>query len=163
MTPSGAGITVLVPAAARADAAALTQPGELAIYDWEDSVIGPDGKTAPTDPAVTGGDDAGHDAATTRADAETRVAGRSNARVVRALDAEDRWFALAGAPAITNAQLAGARAAVDPVMREPIVALDFTPEGQNAFRELTRTLAQRGANNARPGPISSPASSTSRS
>jgi preprotein translocase subunit SecD len=150
VTPSRAGITVVVPAAARADAAALTQPGELAIYDWEDSVVGPDGATAPTDPAVTGGDDAGHAGSTTRADAEARVAGRANARVVRAFGAENRWFALAGAPAITNAQLARARSAVDPVAREPTVALDFTPEGQNAFRELTRAVAERGADNARP-------------
>ena len=114
-------------------------------------MVGPDGATAPTDPAVTGGDDAGHSASTTRADAEARVAGRSNARVVRAFGGEDRWFALAGAPAITNAQVARARAAVDPFAREPIVALDFTPEGQNAFRELTRAVARRGADNAGPG------------
>jgi SecD/SecF fusion protein len=113
-------------------------------------VVGPDGATAPTDPAVTGGDDAGHAAATTRAEAQARVAGRSDARVVRAPGAEDGWFALAGAPAITNAQVARARATDDRVAREPAVALDFTPEGQNAFHALTRAVAGRGADNARP-------------
>jgi preprotein translocase subunit SecD len=151
VTPDGAGITIAVPAGARADVAALTQPGELAIYDWEDSVVGSDRATAPTDPAVTGGADAGHAAATTKAEAQARVEGRPKARVVRAVGAEKGWFALAGAPAITNLQLAGAHAAVDPVTREPIVVLDFTPDGQNAFLELTRALAQRGADNARPG------------
>jgi len=31
----------------------------LAFYDWEKSVLGPDGKPAPTDPSVTGGQSAG--------------------------------------------------------------------------------------------------------
>ena len=33
---------------------------QLAFYDWEVNVIGPDGKTAPSEPSVTGGPDGGN-------------------------------------------------------------------------------------------------------
>jgi SecD/SecF fusion protein len=39
--------------------AALAVPGRLAIYDWEASVLGPDGRPAPGDEDVTGGPAAG--------------------------------------------------------------------------------------------------------
>jgi SecD/SecF fusion protein len=44
---------------------AVSQVGtvaQLAFYDWEPGVIGPDGKPAPTDPNVTGGREAGQGA-----------------------------------------------------------------------------------------------------
>jgi preprotein translocase subunit SecD len=142
-------VTITVPRADRAAVGPLLQTGRLAIYDWEDSVIGPDGSTAPDDPEVTGGVDAGHGAAVSEAEAQALVSGRAHAVAVRLADAPGSWFALAGTPAIINAQVSEAREEVDPIVKEPIVALSLTADGQTAFRELTRTLGQRGADNAR--------------
>ena len=146
VTASAGRLTVLVPRESRGVVGALVAPGRFAIYDWEASVLGPDGSPAPTDPDVTGGQDAGHGAALTEAEAKSRAADAGDAVAVHA---GERWFALAGPAAITNAQLANARAATDPTMNEPIVALDFTAQGANAFTQLTRALAVRGADNAR--------------
>jgi len=54
-------ISVALPAV-RNLAQAIDQVGtvaQLAFYDWEPNVIGPDGRPAPSDPAVTGGPSAG--------------------------------------------------------------------------------------------------------
>jgi preprotein translocase subunit SecD len=135
-------LTITAPDAARADVAALTAPGRLAIYDWERSVLGPDGRPAPTDPAVTGGPDAGHAAALTEVQAQSRADKSPGARAVQA----DRgWFALGGDPALTEADVASARAETDPATGDPIVALELTPPGRQAFTALTRVIAQRGA------------------
>ncbi len=141
VTASAGRLTVVVPRESRGVVGALVAPGRFAIYDWEASVLGPDGSPAPTDPDVTGGQDAGHGAALTEAEAKSRAADAGDAVAVHA---GERWFALAGPAAITNAQLANARAATDPTMNEPIVALDFTAQGANAF---TRT--DPGARRAR--------------
>jgi len=58
----------------QARAAAVT--GQLAFYDWEPLVIGPDGQPAPTDPRVTGGAGAGQAAALTLYDAIQRAKDR---------------------------------------------------------------------------------------
>ena len=52
---AGGSLTITVPAAARADVAALVRSGRLAIYDWERSVLGPRSTPAPRDESVTGG------------------------------------------------------------------------------------------------------------
>jgi preprotein translocase subunit SecD len=142
---AGARLTIAAPAADRAAVAALTQPGRVAFYDWEGSVLGPDGKPAPRDPSVTGGVDAGRGAAVSRSEAESR-----GGRVVRAEDGSG-WFALGGEPALTDADIARAIPSTDPAIEEPIVALEFTATGQSAFTELTRELAHRGARLAAPG------------
>ena len=145
-------LTITAPDTARADVTALTAPGRLAIYDWERSVLGPDGRPAPTDPAVTGGPGAGQAAALTEAEARSRADKRPGAR---ALQADRGWFALGGDAALTNADVASARADEDPAGGGPAVALDLTPAGQQAFTTLTRELAQRGADQAvigRPAP-----------
>jgi len=150
---SAAGITAVVtagdhslaitaPESARADVTALTAPGRFAIYDWERSVLGPDGRPAPTDPAVTGGPNAGQEPALTEGEAHSRA---SETRGARALQAERGWVALAGRPAVTNTDLASARAGEDPAGGGPNVTLELTPPGQQAFTTLTRALAQRGA------------------
>lgn len=54
----------------------VARPGRLAIYDWEVSVIGPDGKPAPDDPAVTGGPSAGDVGAPALYDAILRASRR---------------------------------------------------------------------------------------
>ena len=48
----------------------------LAFYDWEPNVIGPQGRPAPGDPAVTGGADAGRAGALSLYDAVLRAARR---------------------------------------------------------------------------------------
>ena len=50
VTAAAGTLTITAPGAA---ATALTAPGRFAIYDWERSVLGPDGRPAPTD---AGGD-----------------------------------------------------------------------------------------------------------
>ena len=145
-------LTITAPDTARAAVTALTAPGRFAIYDWERSVLGPDGRPAPTDPAVTGGPGAGHAAALTEAEARSRAAKSPGAR---ALQADGGWFALGGDAALTNADVASARAGEDPAGGGPTVALDLTPPGQQAFTTLTRELAHRGADQAagrRPAP-----------
>jgi SecD/SecF fusion protein len=68
----------------------------LAFYDWELKVIGPDGRPAPGDPAVTGGPDAGSAGALSRYDAVLRAAARpgraepDNARTTTLYYAVDR-------------------------------------------------------------------------
>jgi SecD/SecF fusion protein len=132
-------------------AAALAIPGELGIYDWEMSVLGPDGRPAPRDDDVTGGQGAGQRAAVSRPEAVQRAAKAKGARVVQAEGATGGWYALGGTAAIANAEIARARAATDPMTGEAVVAFGFTAEGRSAFSELTRTIAERGAAAARPG------------
>ena len=150
---SSAGTLALtVPEAARADVAALVNSGRFAIYDWERSVLGPGSTPAPRNAAVTGGEDAGRSAATTKSVAEARAARAPGGSAVRALPAApDGWFALGGPPALTNADIQRARPDVDPAMQEPIVVLELTAGGEKAFAALTRELARRGSDNAVPG------------
>jgi preprotein translocase subunit SecD len=139
-------LVIDAPDDARAAVATLTQPGELAIYDWETSVLGPDGRPAPRDAEVTGGDNAGAGAGTTRSQAELRVAAAGGGRVVRTLaGTPERWYALGGEPAMTNADIASAEPIIDRFIDEPAVALDFTDGGGDEFIELTRAVARRGA------------------
>jgi preprotein translocase subunit SecD len=143
---SGGRLTITAPESARAEVAALTQRGIFSIYDWETSVLGPRGKPAPSDPAVTGGEDAGRGAAVSRAEAEVRGVRAGFARIARADDgAPNRWFALGGDPWMTAACIGGAHPATDQTSGEPIVAIDLTAEGRQVFADLTRQVAQRGA------------------
>ena len=149
---AGGSLTITVPAAARADVAALVRSGRFAVYDWERSVLGPRGTPAPDDADVTGNPDAGRSATTTKSVAEGRAARAEGGRAVRALSvAPGGWFALGGSPALTNADIRRVRADVDPATKEPIVALDLTAAGGKAFAALTRDVARRGSANAVPG------------
>lgn len=58
------------------DAAAVTRPGALAVYDWEPNVLAADGRPASDDVAVTGGPDAGRRGAIPLYDAILRAKGR---------------------------------------------------------------------------------------
>src|SRR4051794_11949075 len=141
-------LAITAPAGARAEVTALTAPGRFAIYDWERSVLGPDGRPAPTDTAVTGGPNAAQQPALTEDAARARAGENPGGRV---LQGARGWFALAGDPGVTNADLASARAGEDPAGGGPIVMLDLTPPGQRAFAALTRELARRGADHAGQG------------
>lgn len=138
---ASAGLTIDAPAEARDDVVALTQRGVFAIYDWERSVLGPGGQPAPADENVTGGADAARLAATTEGEAEARAATASG-RAVRGLG--DGWFALGGAPALTNAGVENAEEAIDVMTKEPVVAIEFTAGGRTAFTTLTRDITHRG-------------------
>jgi SecD/SecF fusion protein len=120
----------------------LTATGRFGIYDWERSVLGANGRPSPADPAVTGGPGAGQVAALTETEARSRADLRPGAR---ALEADGGWFTLGGDPALTNTDVASARADKDPTTGAPVVAADLTPAGQRAFTTLTRELAERGA------------------
>jgi hypothetical protein len=153
----GGTLTVTAPDGARAAVTALLQPGRLAIYDWEERVLGPEGRPAPRDLAVTGGGDAGRAAAVTETEAHKRAAGVPDIRVVRGLLGKG-WFALSGEPALTNDDVATALA---PQEGDPafgtywapggtlagtgagVVAIKLTESGRRAFTALTRELAQR--------------------
>ena len=110
-------------------------------------MLGPDGRPSPTDPAVTGGPGAGQAAALTETEARSRADQRPGAR---ALQAEGGWFTLGGDAALTNTDVASARAGKD-ATGDPIVELHLTPAGQRTFTTLTRELAQRGADQAHGG------------
>jgi preprotein translocase subunit SecD len=140
-------LAIDAPPESRAAVAALARPGEFAIYDWETSVLGPDGRPAPRDAGVTGGVEAGTGAATSRSEAERRAAAaEGGARLVRALgDSADRWYALGGQPALTSADVASAESVIDPQFDQPAIAIEFDERGQDAFSELTREIARRGA------------------
>lgn len=140
---TGDDVTVAAPPGLRATVDQLIVPGRFALYDWENSVAGPHGP-APGDPAVTGGENAGR-AATLSLPAAARRAAAQSGIVVRAEGASDRGFVLLDRPALTNADLAGARADRDPQAGQPVVGLRFTAGGAAAFRQVTRTVAQRGA------------------
>ena len=148
VTAGDSTLTITAPDSARAAVTALTAPGRFAIYDWERSVLGPDGRPAPTDPAVTGGRDTSHAAALTEAEARSRAAKSPGAR---ALEGDRGWFALGGDAALTNADVVSPRAGEDSLGGGPVVAFDLTPPGQQAFATLTRELAHRGADQAGTG------------
>jgi hypothetical protein len=97
----------------------------LAFYDWESNVIGPGGRPAPGDPAVTGGVDAGRAGSLPLYDAVLRAArrpartGPDNARTTTlyyAVDRQHRRVFGRGAPSRTQA-LAAVPAATRRVVR----------------------------------------------
>jgi SecD/SecF fusion protein len=69
-------------------------PGRLAVYDWEPNVIGPDGKPAPRDPAVTGGPAAGDASAIPLYAAVLRAAKRPAATQADNARASSRFYAV---------------------------------------------------------------------
>ena len=142
LSTDGDTVTITAPASERANVIALAAPGRFAIYDWERSVLGPDGRLAPAGPGDPG---AGQSSALSEAEARARAEKRSGARALRA---DSGWFALRDDPALTNAAVAGAQAGKDPVNGDPTVMIDLTAAGQQAFQTLTRELAQRGADHA---------------
>lgn len=74
VTVAGDRVGVDADTKALADVAALAVPGRLAIYDWEASVLGPDGQPAPDDATVTGDPGAGQEAAVSQYQAVLRAA-----------------------------------------------------------------------------------------
>jgi SecD/SecF fusion protein len=71
---AGDRVGVDIDGASLADVAALAVPGRLAIYDWEASVLGPNGRPAPGDSTVTGDPGAGQEASVSQYQAVLRAA-----------------------------------------------------------------------------------------
>ncbi len=154
VTVAGDRIRVDAGSVAPGEIAALTVPGKLGIYDWEASVLGPDGRPTPGNDGVTGGQGAGTESAVSRGEAARRAAKADShaARIVRAEGAgSGRWYALDDRPAVRNADIASARAQRDPATGDPIVAFDLDAHGQKMFSALTREVAHRGARTVLPG------------
>ena len=151
---SGDEVTVEASPPDHAAIAALTAPGRFAVYDWEASVLGPDGRPAPADAQVTGGSDPGIAGAVSRDEAARRAAkADGEATVVRSVGGAG-WYAIGGPAPLGNADVANAMSLREPATREPIVAIELTARGQAVFESLTRTVAQRGADAHRPGEAS---------
>jgi preprotein translocase subunit SecD len=146
---TSASLTVTAPPEAGEALALLTRRGRVALYDWERSVVGPDGRPAPADERVTGGSAAGSARSLTKAQADARAARADRGRPVHAGDG--RWFVLAGAPSLTNADIESAEAATAMTTNAPVVALLFTKRGRAKFTALTRRLARRGSARVLPG------------
>lgn len=77
-------LTVTASGSARVAVTALTVPGRFVMYDWERSVLGSDGTPAPTDPAVTGGANAGQTPVLTEEQARSRAGLKPGARALQA-------------------------------------------------------------------------------
>lgn len=107
-----------------ATACAQTHKGELAIYDWE---------------------------------AQRGTASEHGARDLRCKpeacpDPTAKTVYVFGAPKLTGDDLdrTTVRADIDPQTGEPTVIAQLTPDGQKRFRDLTLTLARRGAELGKP-------------
>jgi SecD/SecF fusion protein len=63
------------------------------------------------------------------------------------------WYALKDEPALSGNEITDPEQAYEPGTNQPVVSFGFTDEGQDAFQEVTRRIAQRGQANAI-GPVS---------
>jgi SecD/SecF fusion protein len=61
------------------------------------------------------------------------------------------WFLLRDRPELTGDDIRNPEQQFDPTTNQPNVTFDFTDEGQEAFQEVTRRIAQRGQAIAQPG------------
>jgi hypothetical protein len=136
--------------------------GRVAVYDWERSVIGPDGRSladeqrdgAPAPLSEPAGD-ARHGLSAREAKAIASLAG-PGARTVAALPsaskrphASARYYVLRGEPALTGADITGA-VADSGSSGEPAVTYTLSPDGQQRLHALTRALSERGQRLVRP-------------
>jgi len=63
-------------------------------------------------------------------------------------NAEPGWYALNDRPALSGTDITRPKQETDPNTGEPNVTFGFTGDGRQAFQEVTRTIAQRGAASA---------------
>ena len=54
------------------------------------------------------------------------------------------WYVLRDAPGLNGDEIRNPEQQFDPVTNQPNVTFDFTDEGQKAFQDVTREIAQRG-------------------
>jgi len=67
--------------------------------------------------------------------------------------AKPGWYALKDEPALSGNDITDPEQTYAPTTNEPVVSFGFTDEGQSAFQEVTRRIAQRGQAQAI-GPVS---------
>ncbi len=58
------------------------------------------------------------------------------------------WYALKDRPALSGTDITNPEQGFDQTTNAPNVTFDFTDEGRSAFQDVTRRIAQRGANSA---------------
>src|SRR5215212_6498760 len=64
----------------------------------------------------------------------------------------DRWWVIQDRPALSGTDIKNPEQNFDQQGGgQPIVTFDFTSKGRKAFQDITRTIAQRGSDNALPG------------
>jgi SecD/SecF fusion protein len=66
---------------------------------------------------------------------------------------EPGWYALKDEPALSGNDITDPEQTFEGATNQPVVSFNFTDEGQDAFQEVTRRIAQRGQANAI-GPVS---------
>lgn len=148
------------PPAAREEIARLSQPGRVAFYDWETSVVGPGGRPAPENARVTGGPAAALPQHGLPPD-EARARARDGMVVVRALpydaslprDETRTWYVLRDDPALTGEAITDAEQDFDAGPRgsgQPVVVLELDAGGRAAFERLARAVARRGVRRREP-------------
>ena len=125
-------------------------PGRLVFYDWEPVLLDekckadPDVNSQQRIPVVG------------RARAE-KLAAKCDARIVRqerthpTAAKPDAWWIVRGEPVLDGEDLVDPGHDLDPQTAEPIVTMHFTEDGRRRFAEVTRAIAERGADNAPPG------------
>jgi SecD/SecF fusion protein len=62
-----------------------------------------------------------------------------------------QWFVLRDRPALSGDEITEPEAQQDPTTQAPVVTFNFTGEGREKFEEVTKTIAERGLQNAPPG------------
>ena len=146
-------ITVVVPEGSPQAAVDLAgAPGRLLFYDWEPVLLDEKCKRDPNRNSLDRSPVVGRE----RADELARKCG-DGARVVRqertapAAPRPDVWWIVRGEPVLGAEDIVNPEQNVDPGTNEPIVTMEFSPEGIQRFTAFTRTVAERGADNALPG------------
>ncbi|HMI81474.1 MAG TPA: protein translocase subunit SecD [Solirubrobacterales bacterium] len=61
---------------------------------------------------------------------------------------EPGWWAIKDEPALSGNEITNPEQTYAPVTNEPVVSFEFTGDGQDAFQEVTRRIAQRGQSQA---------------
>src|SRR4051794_6861530 len=79
-----------------------------------------------------------------RAERSTKANGKPGPR-------PDAYWLLRDDPALGGTDIKNPEQNFDNQTNEPIVTMDFTDKGKNAFQRVTRDIAERGADNAFPG------------
>lgn len=146
VTPRGGALVLGIPDdAPEGLVAALTARGELAIHPYGRALAGP--PTASFDAAVRQAQEAaGAPVRGGRRDAVPpgfSVVREDIVPAGRTSPAATAFSVLRGTPALTGEDLVAVRE--DPTAAAPTLVLSLSPEGQRAFGDLTRTLAQDGA------------------
>ena len=125
-------------------------PGRLAFYDWEPVLLDEECRADANVNFIDRSPIVGRARA-------TKLARKCEARLVRQERSQpsapepDAWWIVRGEPVLDGDDIVDPVQDLDPQTHEPIVAMEFTDEGRRRFAEVTRGVAERGADNALPG------------